>query len=319
MSEAAATAATTPTAPAAPALTSVEERAADIFGDAPVAAPTAPAEAAPEAPAVPTLDDAAKARAARREALAQAQQRERERVDASTAIRERDELRARLKAAEEKTAAYATYIDPSKLTKEQFFGLAEKNPELTPQELGEWLRERMANPELAAAKAATAAVDPKLAALEKRLAEQQAVIDQFMQRQQQSAQEAEEHAAATEFLAFTQANAPTSPLSATFLERHGGEEFLKLALSAAQYVPEHAGPQAILDEVEERLTALVSPYLPASPQRPQANPSSSHQAPAKAPTNVSNTLAQQRSSVVDEAADLARLSVEERAARIFGT
>ncbi len=298
---------------------SVEERAADIFGDA--SAPQAPAEgSAPSAsaPVAPEPDEAARARAARRAAIAEATKKERERVDTATAMRERDELRARLKAAEERAQVSATHIDPSKLTKEQFFGLAERTG-LTPQELGEWLREQYANPEAAAKAAAVSAVDPKLSALEKKLAEQQAVIDQFMQRQQQTAEQAAEQAAAAELYAFTKANAETSPLSAKWLEAHGEEEFLTIALSAAQSVPAHAGPQAILDEIEERLQALVSPYITASTQRTQATPPSLHQAPAKAPTNVSNTLAQQRSSVVDEAADLARLSVEERASRIFGT
>lgn len=317
MSEATATAApTTPQAP--PTGASVEERAADIFGEAPGAAPTSPEAPAVAAPPAPELDAAAKARAARREALAQAQQRERERVDATTAMRERDDLRRKLAEAEEKSKAYATHIDPKKLTKEQFFALAEQNPELTPQELGEWLRERMANPEAAAAKAARSAVDPELAKLREELAAIRAENEQYRQQQQTTAAEAAEQAAAEQFFAFTQSNAASAPLAHRFLEAHGTEEFLKLALSAAQYVPEHAGPQAILDEVEERLTALVSPYTTASPQRSPATPPSPNLAPAKAPTNVSNTLAQQRSSVVDEAADLARLSVEERAARIFG-
>lgn len=310
-----------PTAPAAPSapIASVEERAADIFGDAPApGAPTSPEPAAPAAPAAPELDAAAKARAARREALSQAQQRERERVDATTAMRERDDLRKRLTEAEERSKAYASHVDPKKLTKEQFFALAEQNPELTPQELGEWLRERMANPELAAAKAARNAVDPELATLRQQVAEQKAALEAFQQQQAANASQAEEQRAATEFFAFTQTNASSAPLSSRFLETHGGEEYLKLALSAAQYVPEHAGPQAILDEVEERLTALVSPYITASPQRTQATPPSSNLAPAKAPTNVSNTLAQQRSSVVDESADFARLSLEERASRLFG-
>jgi hypothetical protein len=317
-------AAPTPTteAPAvSPAGLSIEERAADIFGSDPGPAPAAPepAAAAPAPPAVVEPDEAAKARAARRQALQQAQERERERVDASTAIRERDELRQRLAAAEEKSKAYATHIDPAKLTKEQFFALAERNPELTPQELGEWLRERMANPEAAAAKAARLAVDPEIAALRKQNEDLAAQLQDFLSRQQTTAQQAEEQRAASEFFAFTQQNAASSPLAATFLEKHGAEEFLKLAQSAVQFVPEHAGPQGVLDEIEERLTTLVSPYMTATPQRSQATNPSHPAAAAKAPTNVSNTLAQQRSSVVDESADFAGLSVEERANRLFGT
>ncbi len=302
---------------------SLEQRSAAAFGLPDPAGeagspPGNPADAASPAGSVEP-DAAAKARAERRAALTKLQTEERGRVDAMAAIRERDELRKRLSERDEQAKAFATHIDPSKLTKEQFFALAEKNPELTPAELGEWLRERMANPELAAANAAKRAVDPELATLKKQLADQQSVIDQFLSAQQQSQHDAVEQQAAEQFFSFTRENAQVAPYSARFLEKHGPEQFIKLAHRAVQDVPPHAGPQAILDEIEENLTQLGAIYsaAPAPPQRRQANQPPSNSAAAQAPTHVTNTLAQQRSSVVDEDVAWSSLPFEERSARLF--
>jgi hypothetical protein len=302
---------------------SLEERSAAAFdlmesaGEAGTP-PGNPADAASPAGSIEP-DAAAKARADRRAALDKLQAEERGRVDAMAAIRERDELRKKLTEASEQAKAYATHVDPSKLTKEQFFALAEKNPELTPTELGEWLRERMANPELAAANAATRAVDPKISALEKKIADQQAMLDSFVQSQTAAQEQAVERQAAEQFFSFTRENAGMAPYSARFLEKHGPDQFIKLAHRAVQDVPPHAGPQAILDEIEENLTQLGAIYsaAPAPPQRRQANQPPSNSAAAQAPTHVTNTLAQQRSSVVDEDADWASLPFEERSARAF--
>lgn len=295
------------------ALKSYEERAAEAFGgETPDGQSTTPQ-------AAPAPDALAQARSERRAALEKMKGEERGRVDAMAALRERDQLRAELQAEREKGKAFERYIDPSKLTKQQFFELAEANPELSPKDLGEWMRERMANPEIAAREAATRAVDPKLSALESRLAEQQAVIDSFLKNQSQARVDAEERQAAEQFFAYTRENASVAPFSARFLEQHGAAEFHKVALRAAQNVPDHAGAQGVLDEIEEHLTALSKIYMPetGNPQRRQASPTPQIPAAAKAPTHVTNSLAQQRSSIVDENEDWASLPFEERSARLF--
>jgi hypothetical protein len=298
-------------------LKSYEERVAEAFGG-PTEQPAAP-NAPAAAPAAVEPDENAKARAERRAALEKLKADERTKVDTTTARRELDELRNQLNAEREKNKAYEKYVDPSKLTKDQFFRLYEQNPELSPKELGEWLRERMADPEAAATQAATRAVDPKLAALEKKIADQQAVIDNFMNQQQSAQAEAAEQAYARQFFSFTQENAATSPLSARFLAKHGADEYYRLAQSAVQNVPAHAGPQAILDEIEEQLTALGQIYQPeqGTPQRRPATAPQPNPAAAQAPTHVSNSLAQQRSSVIDEETEWAALPFEERSARLF--
>lgn len=299
----------------------LEQRSAAAFGmpdptvDAPGVAPLT-GEVPPSAVDSVTPDAAATARAERRAKLDALKTEERGRVDAMAAIRERDELRQRYADLEAKHKSYETRIDPSALTPEKLFALAESMPNLSPVQLGEWLRERMANPEAAAARAASAHVDPKLSALEKRLVDQQATIDAFMSQQETAKADAAEREAATQFFAFTSENSASAPYSSRFLAEHGEEQYLKLAQRAVQDVPAHGGAQAILDEIEENLAQLSRVYAPqGAPQRPRAAPVTN--AAAQAPTTVSNSLAQQRSSVVDEDADWANLPFEERSSRLF--
>lgn len=292
---------------------SLDERSAATFG------PDGPDTEATETDSAHEADAAAQARAERRAKLEEMRARERAAVDAHAAMRERDELRRRLAEAESKHKQYERRIDPNALTPEQFFALAERMPNLSPKQLGEYLRERMANPELAAREAAARAVNPKIAALEKRIAEQQQALAGFVAHQRATQAQALEHHAAQEFVHFTSQNASTSPLAARFLEHHGAEDFLVLTQSAAQHLPPGAGAQAVLDEIEERLSQLGAIYSAqsAASQRRQAIPPHPYSAAAQAPTHITNTLAQQRSSVVDEEAAWAKLPFEERSARLF--
>ncbi len=301
---------------------SFEERSLDAFGPSEsAAADGGEASASPAASTAAAVsgepDPLAKARAERRAALEKLKDEERRRVDWLATERERDRLAAENAELKSKSEAYAKYVDPTKITKEQFFQLAQQNPDITPKDLGEWLREQMANPELAAQQAAKAHVDPKIAALEKRLADQQAVIDQFMQKQEAASAEAVERAAAQEFFAFTSENAATSPVSARFLQEYGPDEYYKVACSAVRNLPKGAGPQAILDEIEEKLGSLQKLYAPVQSTQQRPSTPQPQNAAAQAPTHVSNSLAQQRSSVVDEDADWASLPFEERSARLF--
>lgn len=300
---------------------SFDARSAAIFGTSETAgdagAPShSPADAA--SPAVSAEPDAnAKARAERRAALDKLKAEERSKVDAMAAIRERDELRRQLASYEAKVKETDGRIDPKSLTKEQYFALAKQLPDLSPQELGDWLREQYANPEAAAATAAKRAVDPELAQLRQLVERQQAAIDGFMQSQTKAREEAIERQAYDQFFAFTRENAQTAPYSARFLEKHGPEQFHQLVRSAAQVVPEHAGPQAVLDEIEEKLTQLGSIYQAQSAPNRQVANTPSRPAAVQAPTHVTNTLAQQRSSVVDEDTDWGSLPFEERSARLW--
>lgn len=302
---------------------SLEERSAAAFGSDESAVEGGQAASSsqvdPSAAVSPEPDANAKARAERRAQYQKLKEEERARVDAMAAIRERDELRQKLAALEGQAKAQpANVVDIDSLDEEKFYSLAEK-AKINPTRFYEWLRERMANPELAAAQAATRAVDPKLSALEKQNAELRERLDAWEQQQRQAAEEAQERQYAEQFFAFTRENAGTSPHSARFLEKFGADEFYKLAQRAAPLVPPGAGAQAILDEIEERLSQVVGGLAAetAVPQRRQASPTHQNTAAAQAPIHVSNSLAQQRSSVIDEDDNWAALPFEERSARVF--
>jgi hypothetical protein len=307
---------------------SYEARAAAVFGndfdtssqaadEAPVSSPNAaPPDAAPAASA----DDVDEATQARRQRLAQLRQQEAASVDAKAQKRQHEELQQRLaaaeKRAEEAERMAALRVDPEALDERGFFEAAAK-AKVTPQRLAEYLKQQAENPELLAARAAETALTPKLSEMEKRIAEKEARLDAFLQQQEQAAEAASERAAFQHFAAYTTANAVTSPRSAAFLREFGPEEFQKIATSVAASVPPNAGPQALLDSLEENFARLARVYAgsPAAAKQsiPQHNPGA-----AQPMTTVSNTLAQQRASVVNEDADWASLPFEERSARVFG-
>lgn len=314
---------------------SLSERSAAVFGpntgQAPVAASNPAAEEGLAPGVVPSStagsgDDAARAtaRAERLKRLDELRASERERVDAQArhrqaadALRERDALRAKLEALEQRSTAQ---IDPTKLDEQGFFDLAEKL-NVTPQKLGQWLQQRANNPEIIAAQSATKILDPKLSALEQKIAEQNERLQAFEQQRVLERQTAEAIERGTSMVSFAESSAEQAPYSAMFLREHGPEEFLTIANSVYASVPKGAGwEQAVLDQVEDNLAKLFAPLTrqPAQghPQQRQA-PSSTHAA-AKAPTTVSNTLAQSRASVVDEERDWSSLPFEERSRRAFG-
>lgn len=290
-------------------------------GDATAAPPTeapSPADsaAAKEAPA-----DPAAARAQRLEAL---KKNERDRLERTTRLAEQEkiakDLEAANKRAAEAEARASKLVDLDSLDEASFFRLAQQKG-IAPSKLAEFIRESMANPErvaeAAALDATRKAMDPEikalkdeLAALKKRDADREAAYQAQLHQQQEAR-------AAQEFFSFTKDNAPASPYAAAFLERHGGDEFYKLALQAAQQVPPGAGWQPILDVIEENLSSLAPIYAPAPTTKANGKgqaPPPNRSAAAKA-TTVTNSLAQERASVVEES-DWSDLPFEERVARM---
>lgn len=319
-------AATTQTTNEAPAELSgtVEERADAIFGpdviddgsDGDEVSADAAAAAPAPAPAVePPVEDAnAKARAERRAKLAELNAKTRANVDSRAAQREAEQLRQQLAEA---NARAAQLVDPTALDPLKIIELGQRSGH-SPQAIAEALKKAMGSPELAAAHAAKQAVDPVVAKLQSDLSAALRRIDSFEQSQQTARAQAEEDAAHQSFAAYTQQNVSTSPLAARFLEQHGPAEFRRLTEGATQDLPPGVGAQAVLDEIEDRLTALGKIYAaPAAPQRTQANPTRPLGTATQAPTHVTNSLAQTRSSVVDEEAALQDMPYEERASYIF--
>lgn len=281
-----------------------------------------PSPKATEAPSLAAPADSEEARAqARRERLAALSAQDRERVDHKARLAAQDklakDLEAAQKRAEEAEARAASRIDRADIKDPMRVFAIMQEEGVAPDRIAEAIREAMANPEkyaeARATEAAKKAVDPevkalreKLAALEAREAEREAAWQKHQEgiRAQQ---------AASEFFKFTEDNATVAPYAASFLRKHGPEQFYKLADKAAQDVPAGAGYQAVLDIIEENLSALASTFgTPPTPSKASALPS---RAAAKANT-VSNKDAATRATVVDGDEDLSSLTLEERAERL---
>jgi len=301
---------------------SFDERAESVFSSESAADPSSPAPAASDGSTADSGDPSAAARAERRRQLDAVLAQERARVDAQARQREAAEATRRAEQAERKAAELEArlngHVDPSKLDAQGFFALA-KRLQIPPADLGKWLKDQEQNPELIAQHVARQTIDPKIAELERRLAEQDAQLAQFNQRHSEEQQRAIAIQRGSAMLSFTEQAATQAPHSAAFLKKFGPEEFLKLANSASPVVPNGSGwEQHVLDSVEDMLTHLGSIYgqpQAAPPQQRQAPPSP-HPGAAKPMTTVSNTLAQTRASVVEEA-DLAKLPFEERSRIVF--
>ncbi len=311
-------------------LGSFEERSQSVFGRNTNDAPVAPSNPGDEGSASSSDastsgsegDALAAERAERRAKLEALTQGERRRVDEQAKYRQAEHAQRRAEAAErerdELRQQVAGRVDPSKLDEQGFFDLAEKL-QVTPKKLGEWLQQRTNNPHVIAAEAAQKAVDPRISALEERIAQQDQAMQRMAQDRQSREQAAAEDAAAVEFASFAEQQGATSPMASRFIQAFGQDEFTSLAKGVVSKLPQGAGYQDLLDAIEDQLTPLSKMFQPATgtPQQSQARPSPNHAA-AKAPTTVSNMLAQGRASVVDEERDWAALPFEERSRRAFG-
>jgi hypothetical protein len=284
----------------------------EAAGEAADGSPQPPAEASPVA-----SDDAAQRAEARRARLAELAARERRNVDISTKLAERDRLARELEQERQTRAQLEArtkeLIDISKLDEASFFDLAQR-ANVPPQKLGEWLRDAMTNPERLASTVAKKALDPELEAIRRENAEMREQLQSFISAQRQAEAEAQERAVEQQFLGSIQAE--SAPHAHTFLSKFGPEEFLKIARSAGRTLPPGAGAQALIDTIEEHLESFASAFG-ASPQT-QSNglaPTPHRPAAAKAPNTLSNAMARERASVVDESS-FDDLPYEERLARI---
>ncbi len=323
-----------PTATEAPAATpSLDERIASVNSaldsssePAGGTGEAAPAGVTPASPA-DSGDAAAQQRAQERRArLAALKSTERDSVDRKAAQAATDKLardfEAAQRRAEEAETRASRMVDVDSIDEAALFALAEKR-NISPQRMGEWIRDAMANPEkqaeAAALKATKTTYDPKLAALEAQIARQNEQIQNFLQQQAQAKADAEEHHATRSFVSMVKQSADRAPLAASLLAV-SEDEFMQMAEIAAATVP-GMGPQALLDAVEElldgdvRQSAQTYAALYGSPSQQPAPSKPTNRAAAMANT-VSNSLAQERASLVEEE-NLARLPIEERAARLI--
>jgi hypothetical protein len=285
---------------------------AEPDASAPAPAPEAGNSLPPASASEADSDAGAKRAEERRARLAEMQARLRRQVDDRPARPTEDyvaKLAEAQKRLDEMQAAQSKFVDPSKLDEAGFFDLA-KRLQVSPQKLGEFLREATLHPEVVAAQAAQKALDPRIAAAEERAAKAEQMVQQFIAEQHAREAQAREAAVMNQFV---QSITPEeAPHAATFLQAFGPQEFLRVVESAASELPEGAGRQALVDVLEENLERLARAFVPPSSAK-QTTPTPIHAA-AKA-TTVSNTLAQTRASVVEDD-DWASLPFEERLARM---
>lgn len=316
-----------------PTKTTLEERTSTVLAELRGAPSETAGESSttPKKPAdgAPAVSD--EARKARRERLAALTAKDRERVDHKQRQAESDKLARKAtdleRRATEAEALAAKRIDLDSLDEAAFLALAEKK-NISGDRLAAWIREATTNPEkiaqAAALKATTAAYDPKFAALEQKLAEQQKTIDGYIAAQQEQELSAKEAQNIQHFTSFVGESAERAPLAAKLLE-HDRDEFLAMADVAGHKVPPGAGPEALLDAIEDLLDSdtgargvyakYAALYGAPAPTPSTGKASPPPRAAAKANT-ISNSLAASRTSVVEED-DFASLDLDERARRLI--
>lgn len=181
------------------------------------------------------------------------------------------------------------------------------------------IRESITNPEITATRAAREAISPELAAMRQAMEAQQAQIADLLAQQSAASAHATEQRDTEDFLGFAGAAKDTHKLSASLLA-HDRNEFLALANIAAAGVPAGAGRAALLDRLEDMLDGdvrqVAQKYAAIYGPTPAPSPATQPRSGAVQPTTVSNSLAQGRSTLVEEE-DFARLPIEERAKRLI--
>lgn len=321
-----------PAAPEATQRTTLEERTSKVIADlngSPSATAGDTTSANPHAAGSSAASEGDKAREERRARLAQLQAKDRQRVDLkqkqAAAEKLQRELEAATRRATDAETKASTALDRALLKNPaQLLGLMEAEG-VSATEVAKAIQEAITNPEkqahASALKAAHATIDPKLSALEKRVAEQDAQIATFLAAQQSQQTSAQDAQNLQQFKELVGKSAEHAPMAAKLLA-HDPDEFMAIADMAGSRIPEGSGAEALLDKIEDLLDgdsrALVKKYaslygfVEADPSKASAPPP--QRAAAKANT-VSNSLAAQRASVVDED-DFASLDLDERARRL---
>ena len=224
--------------------------------------------------------------------------------------------RAQRVAAEHRLQRAANLVDPDAIDEAGILELMAKKG-IPPKQLIDWAAERVRNPELAAKEAATRALDPKVAKLEARLAEQAKVINEFLQLQAQHGAATQQRQVEDNFCASVQADA--HPLASRVLSKNRAA-FLQTAEAAAESLlkkHEVITPVMVLDELETEFEAHAALLAGAAAQSTEAKTPGAKPNPSKVqPTTISHRAAAERASHKDAEDEWASLSFAERARRL---
>ncbi len=284
----------------------------------------APAGPTPTAPAVSPADSTDEQRRADRRARLDALKlNERQSVDRkerqSAYDKQQRDLIAAQQRADQAEARAAGGLDRS-ILKDPLKVIRMLEAEGIPADkVADAIRESMQSPELVAARSAREAISPELVAVRSENAALKQRLDAFEAREQAQAARSAEQRDTEDFIQFAGTAAQKAPLSAALL-KHDREEFLQLATLAAAGVPAGAGREALLDKLEDMLDGdvrqVAQKYAAIYGPQPAPSPAPQTRPGAVQPTTVSNSLAQGRTTLVEEE-DYARLPVEERARRLI--
>ena len=292
----------------------VEERAA-----AAVAALVASGEVTPEGNAPETAPPVVDEQAARDARIAAIKEREKARV-----AKERERQAARRPAP---AAAHAAPAPPANATPTQQAAHAQvaldrlKTPEglmslaeehgIAPEAFGEVLRNALANPDAVLTRRAKEMMSTVEIAAQKRIDALEARINGYEQQAQQAQSVAHESAVANAMVSFAVEHATQAPLASAWLRERGQDEFLALANGLSDRLPPGVGAQGVLDTVEDYLQGIARTLTGSTSAR---TPPASGRRPPPATTSPSNRAATDREAAIDEGAEWAKLTVEERGA-----
>lgn len=300
--------------------TSVDERAHAILtelqaeGHDPnateVQEPTPEAEAPAEVKAEAPAEDAAEARMKR---INEWRAEQEARVAERSKRKDEEDLRAKIQELEARLAAPEQSTQQYDLSTPEGFFAAAAQAGVDPIKLGEFVSGELSNPSAVAQRAAREAVSPMEAKLMQMIEAQGQKLTAFEREQQERAQEHQINSAVRGFSEWV-AESHQGSLAHKLLTKRGFDVFKNaLGQAAGRYgVPESAGPDAYFDAVEhmlnEELSEVRSTFLDDTPSTAKRT---AGQAQAKGVTTLTNKVASERSSVVQED-DYADLPIHER-------
>jgi hypothetical protein len=275
-----------------------------------------PAAALP-AVASPADSDAAARREERRKRLDAFKLQERQSVDHKERVAFAEKEAARARAAEERLAAMSTSTFDRAVLKDPVAVMRlMEDAGVNADEVAKAISASLSDPSISASRAAREALSPELAEARSLIARQEARLAALEGERAKERESAAEARHQEMFVSHVTAQSARAPLAAALL-RHDRAEFMMMAQMASERVPAGAGADALLDAVEDILDTDVRSVAQKyqAIYGPSATPTSQATQPrpgAVQPRTVSNSLASERGSIVDEE-DWAHLPLNERA------
>lgn len=256
-------------------------------------------------------DAAAKARAERLARIEQVRAKERAKDE-----RRQESKRAKAEAGEvEKLRARLAEVEPLEQvfsSEEALLEMAEKRG-MSAEKLVAWMRQRLTDPQAVAAQKAKSEADKvreEMAALKRQLEEEKAAA----QKEAEAAKAHSESIQRAQTFVQQVATSTAHPLTSAFLKKHGPQGLVAFANHfLTPLLPEHYEISEMHDHFEQFLDEVGVNLAPTAPAA--TSPSTKNSGAAKPVTTLSNAMASERATAVEEI-PLHKLSRDERARRL---